>query len=317
MSKLKEKLNQKNVKIAVSIILWSLAILLVILTIFANQIFGESSLLAQVFDSEEGGFEMIGNWIIKQAPAVLKSVIWIIIIFAISRIVRFIISKSLMTTKKGRTASKLFDSFFKYFTGIVVVIIVLLILGVDTVALFASVGILGLIIGLGAQSLIGDVISGLFIVFENEYEVGDIVVIDDFRGNVESIGIRTTQLVDNGGNKKIVNNSEIVTVVNLSYKDSVISVEIPIPYDDFSRFEEIFKQNEEALKEQFPTLSLGPKYVGPVSFGDDGVSIKVIGKVAEENRFQAERDLRRAMLLLLNSNGIDMQYTTYNITNQK
>jgi small conductance mechanosensitive channel len=184
---------------------------------------------------------------------------------------------------------------------------------VDPVALFASVGVLSLIVGLGAQSLISDIISGLFIVFEDEYEVGDIVVIDGFRGKVESIGIRTTQIVDAGGNKKVINNSEIVSIVNLSYDNSLISVEVAIPYDSLKQFETVFKENAEALKQQLPALVEGPKYVGPIDFGNDGLSVKIIAKVPEEGRFQAERDMRRAIFLLMETNNIDMPYETYNI----
>lgn len=317
MANLQKNLKQKNIKLFFSIGFWVLALLLVFLTIYANQIFGENSLLSQVFDNQDNGFELLGKWIMEQLPVVIRSLIWIIIIYGTSRLIRFVFSKTLMTSKKGRTASKLIDSFFKYLTALIVIIIVLLIFGVDPIALFASVGILGLIIGLGAQSLISDIISGLFIVFENEYEVGDIIVIDGFRGNVDSIGIRTTQLVDAGGNKKIVNNSQIVTVVNLSYADSVISIEFAVPYEDFDRFEELFKQNETALISQFPKLSFGPKYVGPISLDSDGIVVKIIGKVIEEERFQSERDLRRALVLLLNENHIDIPYETYVIKSEQ
>ena len=75
-------------------------------------------------------------------------------------------------------------------------------------------GVLALIIGLGSQSLVADILAGIFIVFEGEFQVGDIVIIDGWRGEVKEIGIRTTKLVDVGGNIKIVNNSEIKTIIN-------------------------------------------------------------------------------------------------------
>lgn len=307
--------NRKKSKLIVSIILWSLATVLVVSTIFAPQLWGNEFLLSKVFDDPEGGFQMMGAWVVQQLPVVIRSVIYMIIVFAISKIIRWIISKFLSVSKRGRTASKLIDSFLKYFTALVVIIVVLLIFGVDPVALFASVGILGLIVGLGAQSLISDIISGLFIIFEHEYEVGDYIVIDGFRGKVESIGIRTTQLVDGGGNNKIVNNSDVTGVVNLSYDVSIVAVEVAVPYDDYKKAEQLFLDHEAKLKEQFPTFTLGPKYIGPVSFGNDGVMVKIIGKVAEESRFQAERDLRRAVLLLLAENHIEIPFETVNINN--
>lgn len=305
--------KKRRLRLIVLIVVWALALVLVVLALFGQQLFGGDSVFAQVFQDPKGGFAMVGAWIVDQLPVIIRSLIGMIVVLAIFRLIRFIISKLMLVTKKGKTASKLLDSFFRYLTAIVVIIVVLLIFGVDPVALFASVGVLSLIVGLGAQSLISDIISGLFIVFEDEYEVGDIVVIDGFRGKVESIGIRTTQIVDAGGNKKVINNSEIVSIVNLSYDNSLISVEVAIPYDSLKQFETVFKENAEALKQQLPALVEGPKYVGPIDFGNDGLSVKIIAKVPEEGRFQAERDMRRAIFLLMETNNIDMPYETYNI----
>lgn len=309
--------GKKNIRLAVSITLWALAVAFVILTVFASEIWGDTSLLSQVFGNQSSGLNAITSWVNKQLPVVLRSLVYLIIVYGISRCIRLIISKLLNASKKGRTASKLIDSFLRYFTGLVAIVVVLLIFGVDPVALFASVGILSLIVGLGAQSLISDIISGLFIVFEKEYEVGDYIVIDGFRGKVESIGIRTTQIVDGGGNNKIVNNSEITSVVNLSYDVSLVSVDVPVPYDDFKHTEEVIKANAEKLKKQFPKFTSGPEYVGPISFGNDGISIKFVGKIPEESRFSSERDLRRAIFAMLEENNIEIPFVTYNVNQQE
>ncbi|MEG0167466.1 MAG: mechanosensitive ion channel, partial [Ruthenibacterium sp.] len=67
-------------------------------------------------------------------------------------------------------------------------------LGVNVTGIFASLGLLGLVVGFGAQSLIGDIITGIFIIFEGQYNIGDIIILDGFRGTVKEIGIRTTRL---------------------------------------------------------------------------------------------------------------------------
>ena len=85
----------------------------------------------------------------------------------------------------------------------------LAILGVNTTAVLAGIGIVGLILGFGAQSLIEDIITGAFIIFEGQYVNGDIIILDDFRGTVRNIGVRTTTIEDAGGNLKVVNNSDI------------------------------------------------------------------------------------------------------------
>ncbi len=149
------------------------AVLIVVFALFGSELFGVDSAFAGVFNSEEGGFELIGQWINKQIPIILKSIVYIIIALMVLQVVSFILGKLLLVSKKGITAVKLIQNFLKYLTAIVIIIMVLLIFGVNPTTLFASVGILGLVIGLSAQSLISDIISGLFIVFENEYQVGD------------------------------------------------------------------------------------------------------------------------------------------------
>src|SRR5690625_865874 len=199
------KLNKiEKVTFIFKTIIILLSIGLVLLTIFAK----EGSVF-HIFDSDKSGFSMIGEFLNKQAPYILKSIVIIIITLMISYIFRYIVSKMLKLGKKGQTAAKLIDSFIKYFTAILIILLVLSAFGVPTITLLASVGILGLVIGLSAQSLISDIISGLFIVFEGAYEVGDYIVIEGFRGVVESIGIRTTNFIDYAGNIKIINNSEI------------------------------------------------------------------------------------------------------------
>lgn len=85
----------------------------------------------------------------------------------------------------------------------------LTILGVNMTTIIASVGVLALIVGFSAESLIADVVTGTFMLLENQYNVGDIVEVNGFRGTVTSIGIRTTCITDTGDNVKIINNSEM------------------------------------------------------------------------------------------------------------
>lgn len=87
----------------------------------------------------------------------------------------------------------------------------LTILGVNITTIIASIGILALIVGFSAESLIADIVTGTFMLLENQYNVGDIVEVNGFRGVVTSIGIRTTCITDSGDNVKIINNSEMKT----------------------------------------------------------------------------------------------------------
>ena len=135
---------------------------------------------------------------------------------------------SLLGTR-GETIGHLLLSIVKYGGSITALFYCLYLFGVDSPNLLASAGILSLVIGLGAQSLIKDIIAGIFIVFEGEFRVGDIVTINGFRGTVTDIGLRTTK-ISGGGNVKIFNNSEISGVLNMTKETSVAAATIGLEY---------------------------------------------------------------------------------------
>ena len=181
--------------------------------------------------------------------------------------------------------------------------------GVNTLAIWESVGILTLIVGLGAQSLIADIIAGVFIIFENEYSVGEIVSIDDFRGTVSEIGIRATKVLDMAGNIKIINNSDIKNVVNLSRELSLATVDCEFPYDVPLEFvEKLLKDNLENFKQKIPAIVEGPFYKGVSGYSSSNVAVKLFAQCAEENRYQVQRDLLREYRQLFVANGIDLSY---------
>ena len=113
-------------------------------------------------------------------------------------------------SKKAKTISRLLENFIKWVVFIASIFLIMAAWGADSIALLTSAGVLTLIIGLGSQSLVADILAGIFIVFEGDFQVGDIIIVDGWRGEVLEIGIRTTKLIDAGGNIKIVNNSNAI-----------------------------------------------------------------------------------------------------------
>jgi small conductance mechanosensitive channel len=180
---------------------------------------------------------------------------------------------------------------------------------VNTTALVASIGVLTLVVGLGAQPLIADIIAGIFIIFEDEYHIGEIVTINDFRGTVMEIGIRSTKLIDAAGNIKIINNSAIGDVINLSRELSLAVVDCDFPYNvPVELVENLLKSNFETIAKNIPAIQEGPYYKGVCMFKDSNVTIKIVAKCLEEDRFQVERDLNREYRRILTENGIDIAY---------
>ena len=113
--------------------------------------------------------------------------------------------------RKAMTMISILSSLLRYVAALVILCWGLSILGVNVNAIVASVGIVALIVGFGAESLVADVVTGIFLFFENQYNVGDIVEVNGFRGTVKDIGIRTTSIMDMGENIKIINHSETYT----------------------------------------------------------------------------------------------------------
>jgi small conductance mechanosensitive channel len=260
-------------------------------------------------------------------PVVINSLIYIVLVYAVCKIIRIIFSVKMKQSNKSKTVFSLLDGFVKYACAIAIIILILKACGVDTTALVASVGVLTLVVGLGAQPLIADIIAGIFIIFEDEYHVGEIVTIGDFRGEVMEIGIRSTKLIDAAGNIKIINNSAIGDVINLSRELSLAVVDCDFPYDvPIEVCEKILKDNFENIARNIPAIVEGPYYKGVCMYKDSNVTIKIVAKCVESDRFQVERDLNREYRRLLRENDIDISYNqvvinypqekSYNVTNK-
>jgi small conductance mechanosensitive channel len=242
-------------------------------------------------------------------PTLIKSLIYIVIVYAVCRALRLIFGIKMKKSYRAKTIFSLLDGFVKYACAIAIIILILKACGVNTTALVASIGVLTLVVGLGAQPLIADIIAGIFIIFEDEYHVGEIVTINDFRGTVLEIGIRSTKLLDAAGNIKIINNSAIGDVINLSRELSLAVVDCDFPYDVPVEFvENILKQNFEKIAQNIPAIKEGPYYKGVCMFKDSNVTVKIVAKCLEEDRFQVERDLNREYRRILTENGVDIAY---------
>lgn len=217
-----------------------------------------------------------------------------------------------IATKKqsSRSMVGLMISLAKFLCCIVGAVWALGILGINLTAIFASLGVASLIIGFGAQSLIEDAVTGIFIIFEGQYQVGDIIVLDDFRGVVKHIGIRTTTIEDGGGNQKIVNNSDIRNMQNRSRNTSVAVCDLCISYDaDVREVEKVIEATLPKIYEKYSKLYITPpRYMGVESLGESSVVLRIIADVAEADFFTGYRTLNREMKIMCDENGIEIPF---------
>ncbi|MCR4562664.1 MAG: mechanosensitive ion channel family protein [Bacilli bacterium] len=212
-------------------------------------------------------------------------------------------------TKKGLTISKLIVNFLKWAIAIASVFFIMNAWGANATMMLASAGVVTLIIGLGSQALIADILAGIFMVFEGDFQVSDIVIIDGWRGEVVSIGIRTTKLIDAGGNIKIVNNSQIKTLINQTKELSVAKSTIAISYNaKLPEVEEVINKNLERMKADIPAIVEGPFYRGVSELGESSVNLLFIAKCKEDNVYQVQRDLNREIKIIFDENNIEIPF---------
>ena len=232
---------------------------------------------------------------------ILALIIMILSCFAVYGLVSFIFSLIKIKSRKAGTLLGVAANVIKYAIVIFAIIFGLNILGADVLTVIAGLGILALIIGFGAQSLIEDIFSGLFILFEGRFFVGDIISVDDFRGKVVSIGIVSTQLMDTGGNIRVINNSDIRSLTNLSEVTSVAVSLISIPNSaDLIAAENTVKELLVKIPGMYPDLfPTVPRYVGVEEIGETSVELKVVADVEENNIYNARRMLNRELKLAL------------------
>ena len=211
--------------------------------------------------------------------------------------------------KKALTISKLVASFLKWVIAIAAVFFVLHAWGANTTMMLASAGVVTLIIGLGSQALVADILAGIFIVFEGDFQVGDIVIIDGWRGEVTEIGMRTTKLIDAGYNIKIVNNSEIKTIINQTQELSLAKAYVSVSYGSrIEKIEAVIADNLESFKEKIPAIKEGPYYKGVSELGESGVTLLFVAKCQEDDIYQVQRDMNREIKVMFDNNGIEIPF---------
>lgn len=221
--------------------------------------------------------------------------------------------------KRGKTIFSVSISLLKYVVAIAVICWILVLLGVNVSAIFASIGVLALIIGFGAESLIADVVTGVFLLFENEYNVGDIVEVNGFRGTVVQIGIRTTRLKDSGENIKIINNSQMTNILNRSDKLSKSIADIGIAYEENLKDleEKLPAMMEQIYEHQKEVFESSPVYLGVQELAASAVVLRFAVNVKEEKVFQGNRMLNRELLIAFQEANVKIPYDQVEVHNAK
>lgn len=179
---------------------------------------------------------------------------------------------------------------------------------IDLTPILASAGVLGVAIGFGAQTLIKDFLSGLFIILENQYRVGDVVEIDKATGTVEQISLRSTVLRDSNGSVHYIPNGTIAHAINKTMGFSKINLTIEVPAaTDIDKLAATINEvgtkmaSEEKWKKK---IMDAPRFLGIDSFTTDNIEVAIIGKTQPAAQWSVTGELRKRLVVALKKQGI-------------
>lgn len=211
--------------------------------------------------------------------------------------------------KKNHTLNTLIQSILRYGVYFIAILMILEEMGVKTSSIIATAGVGGLAIGFGAQNLVKDIITGFFIIFEDQYGVGDFIKIEEITGTVEEIGLRITKLRGFKGDINIIPNGEVSTVTNYSRGNSAAIVDMSISYEsDIDKATRVIENVCDKYAEGNPDIVETPQVLGIVSMGDSDIVIRVLGRTLPVKHWGVERDLRKAIKEAFDEYDIEIPY---------
>lgn len=211
--------------------------------------------------------------------------------------------------KKKKTILTLFRSILRYVIIGIDILLLLSVYGVDTKAILASLGVAGLVIGLGVQDLLKDVIAGAFILFEGQYQVGDTIMVNGFKGEVLSLGLKTTRLRAFTGEIKIISNRLMTEVVNYSLDMNLAIVDVMVAYEsDLSEVEKVLHKVCMEQQEILSNIKGNIDLLGVQSLDDNGIVYRITVPCVPMQHFGVERALRRAIKVAFDEHHISIPY---------
>lgn len=214
-----------------------------------------------------------------------------------------------------KTLQTISDNAIQYSLFFVGVYSVLTIIGVPVASLIAGAGIAGVAIGLGAQGFINDIITGFFLIYERQLDVGDHVIIDSIEGTVDDIGLRTTKVKSFNGTMNYIPNREILVVSNLSRGNQQIFVDIRVhPDDDIDKIISIMEKVNEENIDNLEDIRSKPQIIGLTDLGNGNFAIRASVYVISGAQVKVKSKMTTAYVEALTNNGISLPTSPINLS---
>ncbi|MDE6182165.1 MAG: mechanosensitive ion channel family protein [Eubacteriales bacterium] len=256
------------------------------------------------------------DWLIDLVYNIGIGVIQIIVASIAIKICIAILKKILkvnikISERKRETLTVVLSSVIKYLIYFIVICSILTNFGINIASLITVASIGSVAIGLGSQSLIQDIITGMFILFEDQFGVGDMIMIDQLTGTVESIGLRTTMIRSFDGDLHIIPNGSIKIITNMSKEFNRAKVEVGVAYEEnVDKVISVMKDEMEKVykKELIKGLKNMPNVLGIVDLAENSVNIRILADTEIGENWNVEREIRRYIKNRFDEENINIPY---------
>ena len=243
-------------------------------------------------------------------------IVYIIIGLVLLRVVRYVvnkISKNKYIDKKRKTIISLIKNILKYLIYIFVILSILSVYGIDTSGILASLGIAGLVIGLALQDIIADFVAGIFILFDDQYTIGDVVEINGFKGEVIGFGIMSTKIKNATGDVLILSNSSFKEVINFSRNNFNLIITLDVAYNtDIDKLEKVLEDLREDVLKMENVLD-NYNLLGINEFSSSSIKYIVSIECKANCQYQIKRDYYKLVKKAFEKNKIEIPYNKLDV----
>lgn len=262
------------------------------------------------------------NFIIKEKIylAIVYIVIGLIIYYILKKIIKKLtknIKINDIANKRKNTIMSLINNLIKYLIAIFIVLSILNTYGVDISSILASLGIVAVVIGLAFQDIAKDLLSGIFIIFDNQYSVGDMVEINGFTGEVISLGLRTTKIKSFTGEVLIISNSLINEVINYNLENTNLIIDINVGYNtNIDKLEKVLLSLNDELK-NYEEVNGELQLLGIDEFATSSIVYKILVGCKPTTQYGLKRKILKLIKQEFDKNDIEIVYNKLEVNVRK
>lgn len=245
-------------------------------------------------------------------------IIYILLGWIVYQIIKGIIIRNTKRLKKKRqkTMQKIIQNIVKYVVIILVGATILNILGVNVTSIVAGLGVVSVILSLALKDVMQDILAGLSIIFEDQFDIGDLVEINGFTGTVIDLGLKSTKIKSYENTIKIISNRSIIEVINYSKTNPNVIIDIPIPYEiDNKQTDKVIDKIIKRTEKEVETLKGNIENWGLNEFKDSCISYRIFVPVKQDTQFSTKRKINRIIKEEFDKENISVPYNIIEVKN--